>query len=74
MEFKGYNDYKVEVYKAESLLGTFEAVTNLRYLVLWLSMYFRYWAWTSIRVYHRDSNTFIGEYPRNGSIPSKPVL
>ena len=74
MEFKGYNDYKVEVYKDNHLLGTFNAVTNLWFLALWLRVHFLYWRWTSIRVFHRDTNTPIGEYFRNGSIPSKPVL
>jgi hypothetical protein len=74
MEFKGYNDYSVEVYRAGQCLGTFQSVTNINLLALWLCIHFIYWKWTSIRVFHRDSKTFIGEYARNSSIPSKPLL
>jgi len=74
MEFQGYNDYAVEVYKDAEYLGTFRYVSNIWFLTLWLNIHFIYWKWTSIRVYHRLTNTLIGEYSREGDIPAKPQL
>ena len=72
MDYKGFYDYRVEVYHKAKYLGTFGYVTNLRFLTLWLNIHFLYWKWTSIRVYHRISNTYIGEFKRGDALPPKP--
>lgn len=74
LDYKGYNDYKVEVYRGEKLLGTFGYVSNLIFLSFWLKIHFLYFRWDSIRVYHRLTNTFIGAYSRGGDIPAKPKI
>jgi hypothetical protein len=72
LEFRGFNDYTVEVYKGGTLFGRYYAVTDLKRLTLWFKINPVYWKWTSIRVYHRFTNTFIGQYSRGGEIPAKP--
>jgi hypothetical protein len=72
MEYRGFYDYSVQVFNGDRLLTTFGWVTNVWFICLWLNI--RYPRWTHIRVYHRLTETFIGEYSRNGSIPSKPKL
>ncbi|MCD6013543.1 MAG: hypothetical protein K0Q79_3405 [Flavipsychrobacter sp.] len=74
LEYKGYNDYLVEVYRGNELLGTFMYVTNVWYIALWLNIHPLYRKWISIKVYHRLSNTLIGQYSRDGAIPAKPKL
>ena len=74
LEYKGYYDYKVEVYNGEKLLGTFQFVTNVWFLSYWLNIHFIYWKWTNIRVFHRLSGALIGEYSREGAIPGKPRI
>jgi hypothetical protein len=72
MDYKGFNDYSVEVYRNEQKLAIFSAVTNIWFLCLWLNI--RYPKWTSIKVFHRQSGTFIDEYLRDSTIPSKPRI
>jgi len=74
LDYNGYNDYRVEVYKGDKLLGTYQYVTNIGLLTLWLNIHFLYWRWTSIKVFHRLSDTFIGEYKRGSDIPGKPQV
>lgn len=74
LPYKGFNDYFVEVYKGARLAGVLKAVTNLAFARLWLNLQFRYRGWTSIRVYHRDSGTFIGAYSKEGIFPAKPMI
>jgi hypothetical protein len=74
MEYRGFYDYVVEVYKGDELLGTFQYVTNIWFLRFWLNIHFLYWKWTSIKVYQRLTNNFIGEYKRGQDIPAKPQL
>ena len=74
LEYKGFNDYRVEVYKDDSILGTFGYISNLWFLSLWLNIHFLYHNWTSIKVYHRLSDTFIQQYSREGAIPAKPKI
>ncbi len=74
LEYKGFNDYRVEVYKDDSILGTFGYISNLWFLSLWLNIHFLYQKWTSIKVYHRLSDTFIQQYGREGAIPAKPKI
>lgn len=69
-EFRGYNDYMVEVYSDDDKIATFLYVSNTWFLCLWLNI--RYPKWTSIKVFHRLSEIFIGEYARDGDIPAKP--
>ncbi len=72
MNFQGYNDYKVEVYKGDKLLGIYQYVTNVHLLTFWLNIHFLYWQWTSVKVYHRMSGEFIDEYQRGTDVPGKP--
>ena len=74
LEYKGYNDYRVEVYKGLELLGTFGYVSNIWFITLWLNIHPVYLKWTSIKVYHRLSDTFMGQYGREGAIPAKPRI
>lgn len=74
LEYRGFYDYRVEVYEDQECLGTFQYVTNIWFLAVWLCIYFVYSKWTSIKVYHRLTGTFIGEYSREGDIPAKPQL
>lgn len=71
-DYRGYLDYRVEVYNGEKLLGVFGYVTNLIFLSFWLRIHPLYWHWNSIKVYHRLSGDFIGTYNRNDDIPAKP--
>jgi hypothetical protein len=72
MEYHGFYDYSVEVFNDSGQIATFGWVTNVWFIALWLNV--RYSTWTHIRVYHRITQTFIGEYSREGDIPAKPRL
>ncbi len=72
MEFRGYHDYKVEVYSDSKYLGTFFYVSNVRSTAFWFFLHPQYRKWTHIHVYHRLSGTLIGQYSREGVIPAKP--
>ena len=72
MNFQGFNDYRVEVYKGDKMLGAFGYVTNVHLLTYWLNIHFLYWRWTSIKVYHRIEGELIGEYQRGSEVPAKP--
>lgn len=74
LQYNGFNDYAVEVYKDKTLIGVLDAVTNLSYVRLWLNIQASYRSWTSIRVFHRETHTLIGTYSKAGIFPAKPMV
>jgi hypothetical protein len=74
LEYKGYKDYSVLVFKEEVFMGRFYSVTNIWVLSLWLRIHPGYWGWSSIRVSHKQRNKVIGDYSRKGPIPAKPRI
>lgn len=74
LEYKGFKDYSVIVFKEEVFVGKFSNVTNIWLLTLWLRIHPAYWGWTSIRVSHKLSNKVIRDYARKEHIPGKPKM
>jgi hypothetical protein len=64
--------YRVQVYEDDNCIGTFGYVPNVWFISVWLKINPIYGKWTSIRVYDRNTDDFIGQYSRGEDIPAKP--